>query len=63
MNKCSNSCLPVCDFCKFYTDYSFLQDDSEFEGVGICEYDNMEVCASDSCNNFYCFNANENKLM
>lgn len=60
MTKCSDNCLPVCDFCKFYTDYSILKGIEEFQGIGTCEVDNTEVLASDYCqDNFCCFNAED----
>jgi len=60
MKKCNDNCLPVCDFCKLYTDYSILKGLEEFQGIGVCEADNTEVLASDSCyNNFHCFNVED----
>lgn len=59
MKKCSNECIPVCDFCKFYKDYSILNknENEEFEGIGMCICKNKEVSASDCCyTNFHCFN-------
>lgn len=60
MKKCSEDCIPICDFCKFYKDYSISDENKEFQGIGVCEVDNTEVFASDCCyNNFHCFNVKE----
>lgn len=58
MKKCNEHCIPSCDFCKFYKDEG-LKDNKEFAGVGICEADDAEVCASDFCDDFHCFCADE----
>lgn len=58
MRKCSENCFAICDFCKFYLDNSVLNNNDEFEGIGVCKIDNSEVTASDYCyDNFHCFRA------
>lgn len=60
MKKCNEHCIPSCDFCKSYRDEG-LEGNKEFAGIGMCEVDDTEVCASDFCDNFHCFSADEDK--
>ena len=56
MKKCNDSCFAICDFCIHYEDESKKNGSEEFSGYGICNIDNTEVSASDSCEtNFHCF--------
>lgn len=55
MDKYCNDdyCVSICDFCKHYKDYSEEKHklNEGFIGVGTCLKKNIEVEASDSCDN------------
>ena len=59
MKLCNEDCMPICDFCKFYQDKN-KNISNKFAGEGICLKKNIEVDASEFCeDDFECFQYNE----
>ena len=57
---CNADCHAVCDFCKHYKDY---RTDGKFEGSGTCTKKNIEVDASNYCeDDFECLELKSKSL-
>lgn len=62
MKLCGVGCHPICDFCRFYRDYSEDEIDSEgYYGAGFCGLHREEVYASSYCDDFECFRLKESQ--
>jgi len=53
MIKCSNDCIPVCDFCIYY---DFNGDEyGAYIGKGYCRLHKKNCEPEDYCEDFHCF--------
>ena len=57
MKKCSEDCIPACDFCKYY---EFNADSrGRYTGDGYCTYHNRNQDPGDECDDFICYRVKE----
>jgi hypothetical protein len=48
MNRCSDECYPICDFCTHY------KPDEPFGGDGVCLKDGQRRSCDEWCDDFHC---------